>query len=454
MTGLPSPTPAVPASANLGPTGFPVLLIDRGIVSKSDLALAQAHAVRENVELADALVVLGLVSEQESYAALAAAAGTWITAVDLVAPSELAVQLVPERLARRHFIVPLKVDNRMLMYATCQPFSAEAERDLGFASGRRTMLTVATRSAVVIALDRCYPKLRYLDVLAERLTVAAVQHADPTSVNAASSVIEMCNQIIGRAVEVGASHVYMDCGPQSGTIRYRVRDVIESMPALPAAVAHPIRDRFKIMARVGSAIRHRAQDGTFRLTVNGQPTDVRLSTQPNQGGEQVMMQIVDSQSGLVAEATAGTTAGTPAETRVEARPKAPKAPGRPRVLVTDDEPITRMLVKLLLQREHYDVLEATNGELAVEIALRERPDLLLIDLNMPVMDGYQAIQIVRKTLTMAMLPIVVLTAEEGQAIERRVLELGANDYIIKPFDPVILVARVNAVFSRMNMMAA
>ena len=64
---------------------------------------------------------------------------------------------------------------------------------------------------------------------------------------------------------------------------------------------------------------------------------------------------------------------------------------RKRVLVTDDEPITRMLVKLLLEREHFEVLEATNGRDAVEIATRERPDLLLIDLNMPEMDGYEAI---------------------------------------------------------------
>ena len=64
---------------------------------------------------------------------------------------------------------------------------------------------------------------------------------------------------------------------------------------------------------------------------------------------------------------------------------------RKRVLVTDDEPITRMLVKLLLEREHFEVLEATNGRDAVAIATRERPDLLLIDLNMPEMDGYEAI---------------------------------------------------------------
>ena len=113
-----------------------------------------------------------------------------------------------------------------------------------------------------------------------------------------------------------------------------------------------------------------------------------------------------------------------------------------------------MLVKLLLERENYEVLEAANGKQAVEIAIRERPDLLIIDLNMPEMDGYEAIGRLRRDMTLATLPIMVLTSEEGPGIERRVLELGADDYIIKPFDPAVLLSRVNGVFRRLKVMAA
>src|SRR5688500_14728824 len=121
-------TLAPTSSATIGPARFPECLLVRALVTKEDLARAEAHAVREHVELADALVILGLVSEADSYATLAVAAGTSLTALDAVASSELAVQLVPERLARRHLIVPLTVDNRVLTYATCVPFSPEAER--------------------------------------------------------------------------------------------------------------------------------------------------------------------------------------------------------------------------------------------------------------------------------------------------------------------------------------
>jgi two-component system KDP operon response regulator KdpE len=127
---------------------------------------------------------------------------------------------------------------------------------------------------------------------------------------------------------------------------------------------------------------------------------------------------------------------------------APAAPGR-RVLVCDDEPITRMLVKLLLERENYVVLEATTGREGVEIARRERPDLMLIDLNMPEMDGYEAIAHVRRAVTLATMPIMVLTSEDGPGVERRVLDLGADDYIVKPFDAPVLLSRVHSVFRRL-----
>jgi DNA-binding response OmpR family regulator len=124
------------------------------------------------------------------------------------------------------------------------------------------------------------------------------------------------------------------------------------------------------------------------------------------------------------------------------------------VLVTDDEPITRMLVKLLLEKQHYEVLEAANGRDAVEIATRERPDLMMIDLNMPEMDGYEAISRLRRDMSLATMPILVLTSEEGPGVERRVLQLGADDYIVKPFDPEVLLSRVNAVFRRLKVIAA
>jgi DNA-binding response OmpR family regulator len=79
---------------------------------------------------------------------------------------------------------------------------------------------------------------------------------------------------------------------------------------------------------------------------------------------------------------------------------------------------------------------------------------VLLDLNMPVMDGYEAIHHLRHNPSLTGLPNIVLTAEDGQTVERRVLTMGADDYMIKPFEGPVLLSRVNAVFSRLKMRAA
>jgi DNA-binding response OmpR family regulator len=113
-----------------------------------------------------------------------------------------------------------------------------------------------------------------------------------------------------------------------------------------------------------------------------------------------------------------------------------------------------MLVKFLLEKQKYEVLEATNGLDAIEIITRERPDLLLIDLNMPQMNGYDTITRLRRDMALLTMPIIVLTGEESPEVEQRVLRLGADDYLVKPFDPEVLLSRVNAVFSRLRVVAA
>jgi len=129
-----------------------------------------------------------------------------------------------------------------------------------------------------------------------------------------------------------------------------------------------------------------------------------------------------------------------------------KRDGR-QVLIADDEPITRMLVKILLERDGYSVLEAQTGREALEIAARQRPDLIVMDLNMPQMDGYDAIRQLRQMPALSDVPVVVLTSDDGPGVERRVLEIGANDYLVKPFDPAVLSIRIQSVFRRKRLAA-
>lgn len=116
-----------------------------------------------------------------------------------------------------------------------------------------------------------------------------------------------------------------------------------------------------------------------------------------------------------------------------------------RILIVDDEPAVTDLLAYNLRKAHYDVLTAADGRAALRLAQESRPDLILLDLMIPELDGLDVCRELRKS---SGVPIIMITAR-GEEVDRVVgLELGADDYITKPFSVRELVARVKAVLRR------
>jgi len=121
-----------------------------------------------------------------------------------------------------------------------------------------------------------------------------------------------------------------------------------------------------------------------------------------------------------------------------------------KVLVVDDESRMRKLVKDFLVKKDYDVLEAENGEEAVGIFFTTKDiALIILDVMMPKMDGWEVCRELRKNSNV---PIIMLTAKSDERDELLGFELGVDEYISKPFSPKILVARVEAILRRANVM--
>lgn len=118
---------------------------------------------------------------------------------------------------------------------------------------------------------------------------------------------------------------------------------------------------------------------------------------------------------------------------------------RGKILVVDDEPKIVSLVRSYLEREDYQVSEASDGRLALEVFRRETPDLIILDIMLPGLDGLEVCREIRRS---SEVPIIMLTARDEDADKLVGLELGADDYITKPFSPRELVARVRAVLRR------
>jgi len=116
-----------------------------------------------------------------------------------------------------------------------------------------------------------------------------------------------------------------------------------------------------------------------------------------------------------------------------------------RVLIVDDEPAIVRLVRDYLERARFDVSTAANGEDALRLFTRERPDLVILDLTLPLMDG---LDVAREMRRAGDVPIIMLTARTEESDRVAGLELGADDYVTKPFSAREIVARVRAVLRR------
>ena len=106
-----------------------------------------------------------------------------------------------------------------------------------------------------------------------------------------------------------------------------------------------------------------------------------------------------------------------------------------RVLVVDDEPDVLLLCRLNLEQRGHEVLEALDGDTALELAREEEADLIVLDLMLPGMDGYQVLQALRADEGTASIPVLVLTAKSLQADRERSRQLGAAAFLTKPFLP-------------------
>ncbi|MDO8690070.1 MAG: response regulator transcription factor [Dehalococcoidia bacterium] len=120
----------------------------------------------------------------------------------------------------------------------------------------------------------------------------------------------------------------------------------------------------------------------------------------------------------------------------------------PSVLVVDDEPRIVDLIRMTLEREGYEVYEAEDGYKALSKAREVIPDIVLLDVMMPDMDGFEVLKELRQTSSV---PVIILTVKGTEADKVRGLELGADDYVTKPFGHRELVSRIKAVLRRAEM---
>jgi type II secretory ATPase GspE/PulE/Tfp pilus assembly ATPase PilB-like protein len=250
----------------------------------------------------EAAVTRGLTSDDDILAALAARFR--MPVADLAQVANEARDALPESLARKYRVLPLRVSSSTIDIATADPHDLDCERNVGFATGRTVRMNLAAPARILERINEVYRPERTVEKLLEGMQQYDVQleAAPDEDVDIAASkaserpIIKLVDHIVAEGIQSRASDIHLEAQEAQIVVNYRIDGVLRQAMVLPRPVGIPLVSRIKIMADLDIADRLRPQDGRARVMVNGAKVDLRVSTLPASTGEKVVIRILDSRA--------------------------------------------------------------------------------------------------------------------------------------------------------------
>jgi type II secretory ATPase GspE/PulE/Tfp pilus assembly ATPase PilB-like protein/CheY-like chemotaxis protein len=272
------------------------------LVSAEDM-----KALREQsgpaVSLWETLVQRKVATDQQILDAIAARFRFPIA--DLTKPDPKLIATVPEQLARRFNVVPVGQTDSYLEVATSNPFDMDAEKMLAFATGREVRMLLGSPSKIREKLDELYRETESVvsKLLAGITGAFEVEQLKEEEESAASAeqasqgpILRLVDGMIADGVTNRASDIHIEPIEGGVIVRYRIDGVLRQAMKIPRSAGVPLISRVKIMSGLDIADRLRPQDGRARVSVNGEPVDLRVSTLPASHGEKVVIRILNQKA--------------------------------------------------------------------------------------------------------------------------------------------------------------
>ena len=283
------------------------LLVETGLLTEENLTRALTEQRSKRGKLGEVIVALGMANEEEIAQALSVQLGIPFIELKQTPVEPQAIDLITEKVARKHLILPISVEQKDLHLAMADPLSFEAFEDVRFASGYTIRPAIATRSDILWGIGQHYHLGSSLNTIVKDITeersVEVVQDRregdtrdseDLRKKSEAAPIIRMVNLIVAEAVEHGASDIHVEPTKTNLLIRNRVDGLLRKSLELPKWVQGAVISRIKIMAKMDIAEKRLPQDGRIGVRVGSKTFDLRISTMPASFGEKVVVRILDS----------------------------------------------------------------------------------------------------------------------------------------------------------------
>ncbi len=278
------------------------------LISSEDMA-----ALREIAESADsgtislweAMVNRKLVTDDQILETISARFR--LPVADLDSLEIRARDAVPEQVARRHQVIPLRLTDSVLEAATTNPFDIDAEKMLAFATGREVRMFVASPSKIRDKLDELYKPESVVSKLlggfgdTEVTQITEEDEELGATLDEASQrpIIRLVDMMLADGIASRASDIHVEPSEGGVVVRYRIDGVLRQVMTIPRTAGLPLISRIKIMSGLDIADRLRPQDGRARVSINNDKIDLRISTLPASLGEKVVIRILDTRSTIL-----------------------------------------------------------------------------------------------------------------------------------------------------------
>lgn len=216
-------------------------------------------------------------------------------------------ELLPETLARRYKVLCAESGEGWIGIATSNPNDLDCERAIGFATGRRVRMLLASPLVIAARTDELYRPENVVERLLENVSAkyeveSISEEYDENAMEITGAgegerpIMRLVDYILAEGIAQRASDVHIETEEAEVTVKYRIDGVLRQVMTLPRAVGVPLVSRIKIMSGLDIADRLRPQDGRARVAVNGIPVDLRISTLPASHGEKVVVRILDQRA--------------------------------------------------------------------------------------------------------------------------------------------------------------
>ncbi|MDO9557814.1 MAG: ATPase, T2SS/T4P/T4SS family [Coriobacteriia bacterium] len=268
------------------------ILMRSGLLTVEQLDEALARQRVEGGKLGQVLVRTLVLSEEDIGRTLAEQKDYPFISMTSYAFDRAAVSMIPERLARRHLVIPVGFDGESIVLAMADPLDVEAIDDVRLQTGMSVMPVVATATQIQYAIEKYVASA---DAVQDIMFAPDDEEVSDEVLTGDEDVpiVRLVNQMIREGVSDDASDIHIEPGDKGVRIRYRIDGVLHEVMQLPLSAKAGLISRIKVMAEMDIAERRRPQDGRIAVMVNGRAIDFRVATLPTPQGESIVIRILN-----------------------------------------------------------------------------------------------------------------------------------------------------------------